>query len=65
MAKNDTLNVRVNATDKKAFEDKCSSIGREYYDVVREMVTAFNEGRLRIKPTDGQKQLNKELYNVD
>jgi hypothetical protein len=65
MAKDETLNVRINSTEKAAFIRKCDNIDQEYYDILREMVTAFTEGRLKITPTDGQKQLNKELYNVN
>ncbi len=64
MAKDETLNVRINSTEKADFMKKCSNMGEEYYDILREMVTAFNEGRLKITPTDGQKQLNQELYNA-
>ena len=64
MAKDETLNVRINSTEKAAFIKKCDSIDREYYELLREFVTAFNEGRLKIEPTDGQKQLNLELYNA-
>ena len=62
MAKDDVLYVRISTTDLDAFKKKCVSIDRGHYDVAREMITAFNEDRLRIKPTDGQK-LNEELYN--
>lgn len=64
MAKDDILYVRISTVDLDAFKKKCVSMDREHPDVAREMITAFNEGRLKIIPTTGQK-LNKELYNVN
>lgn len=64
MAKGDQMQFRIVSADKTAFVKKCNSIDRDYSDLLREFVTAFNEGRLRITPTDEQKNLNKELYNA-
>ena len=60
MAKDAVLFVRVEEDALNKFKVKCKPLG-EFSDVVRDIITAFNEGRLRIKPTDGQKQLNLEL----
>ncbi len=62
MAKDGILFVRVEEDSLETFKVKCKSLG-EYSDVIRDIITAFNEGRLKIKPTDGQKKLNEELYN--
>lgn len=65
MSKDDALNVRINKDDKEAFLSKCKSLNRPYYDMIREMITAFNEGRLKIQVTEEQAKSNKELYDVN
>jgi hypothetical protein len=62
MAKEGILFVRVEEDDLDKFKKKCKPLGG-FSDVIRDIITALNEGRLRIKPTDGQKKLNEELYN--
>ena len=62
MAKESLLNVRM-GSDLDTFKKKCELIGREHYDVVREMITAFNEGRLKIQQTDEQKKGMEEYYD--
>lgn len=61
----DSLNVRANSTKLHAFKKRCKEMNRDYPDIVREMVDAFSEGRLKIQPTDQQRKLNKELYHDD
>ena len=61
---NDSLNVRVNSTELSTFKDKSiRSTGKPYQILVREIMEAFNDGRLRIIPTKDQK--SGELYNVN
>ncbi len=62
MAKDGVLYVRAEEDELDKFKVKCKPLGG-FSDVVRDIITAFNEGRLRIKPTDGQKKLNEELSN--
>ena len=71
--KNETLDgdlrVRVNQEDLDMFITEAPvRTGQQYQVLTREFITAFNDGRLRIKPTEAQiKALksNEELYNVD
>lgn len=62
MGKDEALNVRIDKSDKDAFMKKCEKVGRNYSDVVREMITAFNEGRLKITQTEEQKKM-EEYYD--
>lgn len=60
-----TLNVRVEADVHEGFVRKCSHMGRTYPDVVREIMDAFNDNRLKIIQTKEQKKQTGELYNVN
>ena len=54
---NDNLAVRLNKCDLDKF--KCKSIdgfGKPYQVMIREIITAFNEDRVRIIPTNEQKE---------
>ena len=66
---NGDLRVRVNQLELDNFiTDAKVRTGKQYQVLIREMITAFNDGRLRIKPTEAQKQAmksNEEIYNVD
>ena len=62
----DRLTVRVNTAELESFRDACRNrLKRDYSDIVREMITAYNERRLHITPTPEQKESYGELYNVD
>lgn len=51
------LRVRVNDKDLKQFMKKSESVaGKPYQIFVRELISAFNDDRLRIIKTDGQKK---------
>ena len=55
------LTVRVNQKELDVFEKKSKrATGKDKAVLIREMVTSFNDGRLRIIPTGDQK--NNELY---
>jgi len=57
------LRVRICERELKIFKKKSlRTTGKPYQLLVREVVAAFNDGRLRIKPTHSQK--NGELYDV-
>lgn len=60
---NGDLRVRVNQNDLDAFMEKSQrTTGKPYQLLVREIMIAFIEGRLRIIPTEEQ---NGELYDVN
>lgn len=56
-----SLNVRAETKSLNTFKRKCRAIGKTHSDVIRDMIYAFNEGRLRIELTDKQ----KEIHRVD
>lgn len=62
------LIVRINTKTVETFKKRSTKkAGKHYSLLIREIVDAFNSGRLRIIPTDHQvqNQLNiGELYNV-
>lgn len=62
------LIVRINTKTVETFKNRSTKkAGKHYSLLIREIVDAFNSGRLRIIPTDHQvkNQLNiGELYNV-
>lgn len=53
---NDNLAIRINKDDLDNFKTKSSDIGKPYQVMVREIVKAFNEDRVRIIPTGKQKE---------
>lgn len=63
----DSLVVRVESKSLDRFKKNClKQTGKPYQLFVREMVDAFNDGRLRIKPTPEQATyVTGELYNVN
>lgn len=57
------LRMRISEQELEIFKKKAPRItGKEYQVLVREFITAFNDGRLRIVQTEEQKQKLGELY---
>ena len=62
---NDRLDIRINDGDKQDFIDRCVELKRQPQSLLREMVVALNERRLRIQVTDDQLKSQQELYDVN
>ena len=64
---NGDLRVRVNELELNNFKDDAKArTGKDYQVLIREIITAFNGNRLRIIPTEEQKETlkhNTELYS--
>ena len=59
-----TIHVRVPLDDMMKFNEKCTSdFHRKPNDVLRELIKATSEGRVKITPTEGQATQNKDLYS--
>ena len=58
-----TLAIRVFKKDLEKFKAKSEKINKPYQILIREMIQAFNEDRLKIIPTDEQKQSLETIYN--
>ena len=54
---NGKIQIRLPAADLLEFENRCVEMKRPYQNVLREMIVAFNESRLKINPTDQQREL--------
>lgn len=57
------LRMRISQQELDIFQKKSKRVtGKPYQLLLREMITAFNDGRLRIVPTAEQKRELKEIY---
>lgn len=57
---NTFLTVRMDKKALDAFKTHCTEkLERRHSDVVRELVTATTEGRVKITPTESQKEIYK------
>lgn len=54
------INVRTDLDFQMRFEKKCADMKRSKHEVVHEMIEAFIEGRLKINPTDTQKEVYQQ-----
>ncbi len=60
----ETLQVRVLVDDATKFKNKCvDEFGVVYSHVLKECILAIIEGRLRIVPSEKQKNLIEGLYD--
>ena len=62
---NDRLDIRINDSDKQDFIDRCAELKRQPQSLLREMVVALNERRLRIRVTNESLKSQQELYDVN
>lgn len=57
---NTFMTVRMDKEAFEAFKRHCAEqLKRRHSDVVRELITATTEGRVKITPTDFQKEMYK------
>ncbi len=58
------IHVRVSTKDWGDFKQKCAEkYHKDHNDQLRELIKAFNEGRVTIRLTTGQSNQHKDLYN--
>lgn len=56
------LNIRLPEGMRETFDESCSTIGINPSELIREMINAFNDGRLQIKKSEILKQKLETLY---
>lgn len=54
MALDTHINLRMSEEDVKRFDKRCDEISKPRYQVLRDLIIAFNEDRVRIQPTKQQ-----------
>lgn len=60
----DEIRMRVRGNALKMFKKKSQTVhSKKYTDLLRELIDAFNEGRLRIVQTEESREAQKELYH--
>lgn len=61
-----TVGFRAKFKDLQEFKHYCKfKLKRPYTDLLREMMVAATQGRLKIEPTEEQKQAHGDLYDVN
>lgn len=56
--------IRIPEEDLKTFKEVCSEkFHVDHNDMIRELIVATNEGRIKITPSKGQTNQIKELYS--
>lgn len=63
--KNEMIYARLSGDMKEEFYAKCGRLSKEPSAMIREMIEAFNDGRLRIVPDETYKEEKEELYDVN
>ena len=59
----EVLAVRIDEKVLQEFKTICKmKFHREHQDVVKELITAFADGRVSITPTEAQENLINEVY---
>jgi hypothetical protein len=53
----DSIGLRINRIAKGDFLLKCGKLKKDHAEMIRIMITAFNEGRLTITPTKEEQEL--------
>lgn len=59
--KDDLLSLRMTTEEVTLFRDKADEMGRKSYDIHRELILAFIDGRVTITETEEQKK-QRGLY---
>lgn len=54
------INIHTDLDFQMRFEKKCADMKRSKRAVVKEMIEAFVDGRLKINPTDTQKEVYQQ-----
>jgi len=61
-----TLHLRIDEDDLTSFKAECATrYNRDHNDLLREMIVAATEGRLKIVPSEGQMNLFSDIYTND
>ena len=53
----DHIGLRINHVVKGDFLLKCGKLKKDHAEMIRNMISAFNDGRLTIKPTEEEQEL--------
>ena len=61
----DSLPIRITKADKTDFKDTCEQFQIHPANMLREMIAAFNDGRLTIKIPKTQMLTLKGVHHVD
>lgn len=62
MSLDKSISFRIEESDKDRFIEKCDQVSTPPHTILREIVKAFTDGRLKVTPTPEQKKQMKEFY---